>query len=80
MCALSHFDVYIYGTEVTVRTDHKPNLALVDGQFRSELNPRLRHFALRLQERTYRIEMYPVLIYRMLMGSRGCGILGKKTI
>ncbi len=59
VCALSHFDLYIYGIEVTVRTDHKTNLALVDGQSRSELNPRLRRFALRLQERTCRMEYIP---------------------
>ncbi len=48
VCSLAHFDVYLYGQLVMVKTDHKPNLALVDGRSSSDLNPRLRRFSLKL--------------------------------
>ncbi len=39
VAALNHFEVMTYGQRVTVRTNHKPNLAMVDGHSRSDLNP-----------------------------------------
>lgn len=61
VCAVNHFDVYLFGREVTVKTDHRPNLALVDGDSRSDLNPRLRRFSLKLQGRVSRMVYVPGL-------------------
>ncbi len=49
--AVNHFDVYLFGQEVEVRTDHRPNLALTSRSSVSDLNPRLRRFSLKLQGR-----------------------------
>ncbi len=51
LSCLDHFDIYLFGRLVTVKTDHKPNLALVSGSLGSTLNPRLRRFSLKLQGR-----------------------------
>ncbi len=51
IAAVDHFDVYLFGKVVKVKTDHRPNLALTSGKASSELNPRLRRFALKLQGR-----------------------------
>ncbi len=48
---VEHFNIYLFGNVVTVRTDHSPNLALTSGTSTSELNPRVRRFALKLRGR-----------------------------
>ncbi len=49
--AVNHFDVYLFGQEVEVRKDHRPNLVLTSGSSVSDLNPRLQRFSLKLQGR-----------------------------
>ncbi len=51
LSCLDHFDIYLFGRPVMVKTDHKLNLALVSGSSGSTLNPRLRRFSLKLQGR-----------------------------
>ena len=55
VAALCHFETYLCCQEVTVCTDYQPNLALIDGALRSNLNSRLCRFALKLQEQVCRI-------------------------
>ncbi len=59
VCSLAHFDVYLYGHLVTVKTDHKPNLVLADGRSSSDLNPRLRRFSLKIMGRVTNMVYVP---------------------
>ncbi len=59
VASLNHFDPYVYGQAVTVKTDNRPNLALVSGTSKSEMNPRLRRLALKLQGRIESIDYVP---------------------
>ena len=46
VASINHFEAYTYGQKLIVRMDHKPNLVLISGDSRSNLNMRLRRFAL----------------------------------
>ncbi len=53
VAAVYHFEVYLWGSDVTIVTDHEPNLALLGGT--SKLNVRLHRFSQKLAGRVSRI-------------------------
>ncbi len=53
VAAVYHFEVYLWGSDVTIVTDHEPNLALLGGT--SKLNGRLHRFSQKLVGRVSRI-------------------------
>ena len=56
VCAVKHFDYYLYGSTFTVYTDHKACEALLND---TPLNPRLSRFALYLQDKHLTIQYKP---------------------
>jgi len=58
VCAIQHFDCFLWGNLVKVITDHQPNVALTESDV-SKLNNRLSHFALKLAGRVSEIVWVP---------------------
>ncbi len=53
VAAVYHFEVYLWGSDVTIVTDHEPNLVLLGGT--SKLNGRLHRFSQKLAGRVSQI-------------------------